>query len=113
MSHSPTGRGFWMPENVCRFDNPPLGRDLRDIFPCYVAQHGIIYLDRYLYRLYDRRTNSRDLGWRHALLFGSVAQWRWRRCGSVARVAKPLAPLSICRFDNSRWDAFRRLTPRF
>jgi hypothetical protein len=32
------------------------------IFPCYAAEHGIIHLDRYLYRLYDRRTNSRDLG---------------------------------------------------
>jgi hypothetical protein len=97
MSHSPTGPGFWMLENVCRFDNSPFGRDLSYIFACYAAEHGIIHLDRYLHRLYDRRTNSRDLGWRHALLFGSVAQRRRRRCGSVARVAKPLAPLSISR----------------
>lgn len=64
-----------------------VGLHLRCIFPCYAAEHAIIHLDRYLYRLYDRRTNSGDLGRRHALLLGSAAQWRRRRCGAVARVA--------------------------
>jgi hypothetical protein len=64
-----------------------VGLHLRCIFPCYAAEHAIIHLDRYLYRLYDRRTNSRDLGRRHALLFGSVAQCRRCLCGVVARVS--------------------------
>jgi hypothetical protein len=49
--------------------------------------HAIIHLDWYLYWLYDRWTYFRSLGWRHALLFGSVAQWCRRLCGTVARIA--------------------------
>jgi hypothetical protein len=64
-----------------------VGLHLRCIFPCYAAEHAIIHLDRYLYRLYDRRTNSRNLGRRYALLFGSVAQCRRCLCGVVARVS--------------------------
>jgi hypothetical protein len=64
-----------------------VGLHLRCTFPCYAAEHAIIHLDRYLYRLYDRRTNSRNLGWRYALLFGSVAQCRRCLCGVVARVS--------------------------
>jgi hypothetical protein len=64
-----------------------VGLHLRCTFPCYAAEHAIIHLDRYLYRLYDRRANSRNLGWRYALLFGSVAQCRRCLCGVVARVS--------------------------
>ena len=64
-----------------------VGLHLRCIFPCYAAEHAIIHLDRYLYRLHHRRTNSRNLGRRYALLFGSVAQCRRCLCGVVARVS--------------------------
>src|SRR5580692_9232971 len=57
------------------------------MFPCYAAEHAIIRLDRYLYRLHDRRNNSRNLGRRYALLFGRVAQCRRWLCGVVARVS--------------------------
>src|ERR1700722_15777112 len=64
-----------------------VGLHLRCIFPCYAAKHAIIHLDRFLYRLDDRWTNSRNLGRRYALLFGSVAQCRRRLRGVVARVS--------------------------
>jgi hypothetical protein len=49
--------------------------------------HAINDLDRDFYWIHDRWTYSRALGWRHAVLFRSAAQWCRRFCGIVVRVA--------------------------
>src|ERR1700676_488161 len=79
-------------------------------FPCaavlsaYVTlTHAGIHLDRDFHWIHDRRAYSRALGWRHDLLFGGAAQWCWRLCGPVARVASvkmtetniPAGPLAL------------------
>ena len=52
--------------------------------------HANIDLDRDFYWLDCRWAYSRTLGWRHALIFGSSAQWGWRFRGIVARVSSEM-----------------------
>jgi hypothetical protein len=72
---------------LCRIDDDWQDRPRTSTARVFRSHAIIIDLDRYLYWLHDRWTYSRTLGWRHALLFRSAAQWCRRLCGTVARVA--------------------------
>jgi hypothetical protein len=69
---------------------PPVSQALTGGFRalgCGILLYAISDMARNFLRLDDRRIHSPALGRRHALLFGSAAQWCRRFCGTVARVA--------------------------